>query len=118
MFAKAWAKPGRCRITASEGPRVSGGSAGAADDEPGAGTCIGIAEAAGGAALDTADAEAAGAGGLWFEHAAQAGPSNATAESFTNGFMPSPGAQENLPAAATMSASPGSTSSAAPASGV
>jgi hypothetical protein len=55
---------------------------------------------------------------LWFEHAAQAGPSNATAESFTNGFMPSPGAQENLPAAATMSASPGSTSSAAPASGV
>jgi hypothetical protein len=118
MSAKAWAKPGRCRITDSEGPRFNGGSAGVADDEPEVGACIGIAEAAGDAALDAAGAEAAGGGALLFEHAAQMIPSNATAESFTNRFMTPPGAQENLSAAATISPSPGSTSKAAPASGV
>jgi hypothetical protein len=118
MFAKALAKLGRCMITAKDGPLDNGGGASVSDEEPAAGVCIGIAEAAGGAALDAIGAEVAGGGALSFEHAAQAKPSNATAESLTNKFMASPSAQENFAAAATTSASPGSTSRAAPASGV
>jgi hypothetical protein len=91
MSVKAFARLGRRRITANEGPWDNGGEAGVSEEAPAAGACIGIAEAAGGgAALDAAGAEAAGGGALPSEHAAQATPSRAIAESFTKTFMRSP----------------------------